>query len=146
MIVAAWSDAIDFKIPNRLIIALLVLYPAYVMTATHYINWPIDLALATGCLAIGLVLFGIGKLGAGDVKLISATVLWAGIEYSLAFILLTAMAGGVVCIALVLRNNYGWVIGRAPDTSTMNQVPYGVAIAAGGLFIAAKLIINAPAV
>ncbi len=146
MIVAAWSDAIDFTIPNRLVIGLLVLYPAYVMTAAHATDWPMALAVATGILALGLVLYGWGKMGAGDVKLIAATAVWAGTEHTLAFMLLTAIAGGVVSMALIVRNNYGWVIGWAPAENTMKQVPYGIAIAAGGLFVAAKLIINAHAV
>ena len=143
MIVAAWSDAIDFTIPNRLVIGLLVLYPAYVMTALHAVDWPMALAVAGGILLIGLVLYGTGKMGAGDVKLIAATALWAGTEHTLAFIILTALAGGVVSLALLVRINYGWVIGRPPAENATKQVPYGVAIAAGGLFVAVKLIINA---
>jgi len=146
MIVAAWSDAIDYTIPNRLIVALLTLYPAFVMTAGHKIGWPMSLAVATSILSIGLFLYGTGKLGAGDVKLMAAISLWAGTELTLAFILLTAIAGGVVSLALVVRLNYGWVIGRPPAEIKTNQVPYGIAIAVGGLFVAAKLIINAHAV
>ena len=100
MIVAAWSDTIDFTIPNRLIVSLLVLYPAFVMTAANAIDWPMALALATGILALGLVLYGWGKMGAGDVKLIAATAVWAGTEHTLDFMLLTAIAGGVVCLAI----------------------------------------------
>lgn len=143
MIVAAWSDAIDFTIPNRLIVGLLVLYPAHVMTTAQAINWPMAMAVSTGILALGLLLYGTGKLGAGDIKLIAATALWAGTEHTLDFILLTAIAGGVVSMALVVRNNYGWVIGRPPTENTKQLVPYGIAIAVGGLFVAAKLIVNA---
>lgn len=143
MIIAAWSDALDYTIPNRLIISLLVLYPAYVMTAAHPINWPMALAIATGILAIGLILYGTSMLGAGDEKLIAATALWAGTEHTTAFILLTAIAGGVVSLAIIFRNNYAWVIGRPPPEISIKQVPYGVAVAASGLFVAAKLIINA---
>ena len=53
MIVAAWSDAIDFTIPNRLVVSLLVLYPAYVMTASHAIDWPMALAVATSAATTG---------------------------------------------------------------------------------------------
>ena len=146
MIVAAWSDAIDFTIPNRLVVSLLVLYPAYVMTASHAIDWPMALAVATGILAVGLVLYGTGTMGAGDVKLIAATAVWAGTEHTLAFMLLTAIAGGVVSMAVIVRNNYGWVIGWPPAENTMKLVPYGIAIAAAGLFVAAKLIVNGHAV
>ena len=146
MIVAAWTDAIDYKIPNRLIVALLILYPAYVLTASRAINWPMDIALATGILAAGLVLYGTGKFGAGDVKLIAAASVWAGTEHALNFILLTGIAGGAVALAYILRINFGWVVGRPPVGDKTKLLPYGIAIAAGGLFVAAKLIINAHAV
>ena len=143
LIVAAWSDAIDFTIPNRIIVGLLVLYPAYVMTAAHAIDWPMALAVSTGILALGLLLYGTGKMGAGDVKLIAATAVWAGTEHTLDFVLLTAIAGGLLSLVLILRLNYGWVIGYPPAGNTAKQLPYGIAIAAGGLFVAAKLIVNA---
>ena len=146
MIVAAWSDAIDYTIPNRLIVSLLVLYPAFVMTSGHDIDWPMALAVSTGILALGLFLYGTGKMGAGDVKLIAATALWAGTDHTFAFMALTAIAGGVLSLALVVRLNYGGVIGRPPASTTVKQVPYGIAIATGGLFIAAKLIVNAHAI
>lgn len=146
MIVAAWSDAIDFTIPNRLIVSLLVLYPAYVMTSNHDIDWLMALAVAGGVLAVGLAIYTTKNVGAGDIKLLAATALWAGIEHTLVFILLTGIAGGVISMALLVRLNYGWVIGRPPADNTKKQVPYGIAIATGGLFIAAKLIINAHAV
>ena len=146
MIVAAWTDALDFKIPNRVIVSLLVLYPAYVMTSAHPIDWPMALAVSTGILAVGLLLYGTRKLGAGDVKLIAATALWAGPHLALPFVIVTAMAGGVVSLFLFARHSYGWVIGRPPDEKSMKLVPYGIAIATGGLFVSAKLIINAHAV
>ena len=85
-------------------------------------------------------------MGAGDVKLIAATAVWAGTEHTLAFMLLTAIAGGVVSMAVIVRNNYGWVIGWPAAENTMKLVPYGIAIAAAGLFVAAKLIVNGHAV
>lgn len=146
MIVAAWSDAIDYTIPNRLVVSLVVLYPAFVMTSAHDIDWLMALAVSTGILALGLFLYGTGKMGAGDVKLIAATALWAGTEHTFAFIILTAIAGGVLSLMLLVRLNYGWVVGRPSTSQTTKQVPYGIAIATGGLIVAAKLIINAHAV
>jgi prepilin peptidase CpaA len=143
MIVAAWSDAIDFTIPNRVIVSLLVLYPAYVLSAPHSVDWPMALAIAACVLVVGFILYSTAKLGAGDVKLIAVTSLWAGTEYALDFVLLTAIAGGAVSLVLILRNKYGWVIGRPPKEETQNLIPYGIAIAAGGLFVSTKLIVNA---
>ena len=68
MIVAAWSDAIDFTIPNRLTVSLLVLYPAYVLSAPHSVDWLVSLAIAVGILVVGFILYATAKLGAGDIK------------------------------------------------------------------------------
>ena len=108
MIVAAWSDAMDFTIPNRIIVGLLVLYPAYVMTTTVPVDWLMAVAISSGILALGMGLYAVGTVGAGDIKLIAATALWAGPEHTLDFVLLTALAGGVVSLALLVRFNYGW--------------------------------------
>ena len=147
MIVAACSDAIDYTIPHRVIISLLVLYPAFVMTSAHDIDWLMASAISAGALAVGILLYATRKVGAGDVKMISATLLWAGTEHSVAFILIMSISGAMLSAAKLVRNNYGWVIGyeRVENAveNTMVKVPYGVAIAFGGLFVAAKLIINA---
>jgi prepilin peptidase CpaA len=88
------------------------------------------------------VLFALKRIGGGDVKLMAATALWAGADYGIDFLLLTALAGGVLSVGLLLRLNYGWVIGW-PAVDTRKAVPYGVAIATGGMYVAAKLLISA---
>lgn len=147
LLCAAWTDVKDLTIPNRFTIGLLVLYPAYVMTASQAVDWPNSLAIAAGILVLGLILFATNRMGGGDVKLIAATAVWAGPEHALSFMILTALAGGVVSLALLARANYGWIVGLPTiGPSSALKVPYGVAIATGGLFVAAKLIINAHAV
>ena len=81
LIGAAWTDLTDYTIPNRLIVGLLLLYPAYVLTADHDIDWLMALAISGGLLAFGLVLFSSGHMGGGDVKLIAATALWMGSDF-----------------------------------------------------------------
>ncbi len=139
MAYAAWFDFREYLIPNQIIVGLLVLYPAFVLTAPSAIEWTISIAIATGILAVGFILFATNKMGGGDVKLLMATGLWAGPEWALAFGVLTALCGGVLSLAYLMRLNYGWAIGW-PATETSKYVPYGVAIGAGGLFVAVQLL------
>ena len=97
------------------------------------------LLVAGALLLIGFGLFAFGHIGGGDVKLLAASALWAGPELILAFLLLTAMAGGLLSAALLVQNRYGWVLGFASGDEGA-VVPYGVALAAGGLFVSFTLL------
>ena len=78
---AAWSDFREYLIPNRIIVGLLVLYPAFVLTAPTAVDWTISVAIAAGILTVGFILFATNHMGGGDVKLLMATGLWAGPEW-----------------------------------------------------------------
>ena len=139
LLMAAWSDFKQYLIPNSYVLGILLLYPAYVMSAAQPVDWPVACAIAAGVLAVGILLFATNRIGGGDVKLLAAATLWAGPGFASEFLVVTALAGGVISLALLLRLNYGWVIGW-PALTTSRAVPYGVAIAAGGLFLAARLL------
>lgn len=135
LLFAAWSDFKQFIIPNRIPLCLIALYPAFIMTTQSAINWPISLAIAGGILALGLIFFAAGWMGGGDVKLISATALWAGPEYTLYFLILTAIGGGVLSLTVILWTKYAWVIGLSSNED-IKKVPYGIAVAGAGMFVA----------
>ncbi|MBT5051225.1 MAG: pilus assembly protein CpaA [Rhodospirillaceae bacterium] len=139
LIYAAWSDFKQYVIPNRIPLCILTLYPAYVMTAGIAVEWQMALAIAAGLLAVGLLFFAAGWMGGGDVKLITAAALWAGPEYSLHLLLLTAIAGGVLSLTVILWSKYGWVFGMSPG-EVAEKIPYGIAVAGAGLFVAGSLI------
>ena len=141
LLLAAWSDFKQFLIPNSHVVGVILLWPAYVMTVPQPVDWPVACAIAGGVLAAGLGLFALGRIGGGDAKLLAAATLWAGPALALDFLIVTALAGGAISLVQLLRLNYGWVIGW-PSVSMSRAVPYGVAIAAGGLFVAAGLLIN----
>ena len=79
-------------------------------------------------------------MGGGDVKLLAATGLWLGPAATPALLLLTALAGGVVTLALITCRALG--AGRlaggriAALRDPMDRVPYGIAIAAAATAIA----------
>ncbi len=99
-------------------------------------------ACASGAFAASAVAFAAGALGGGDVKLLAAVSLFAGPTRILDFLAVTALVGGLLGIAIVA----GVPIGRSAmaDGATLRTrlrggLPYGPAIAAGGLWVAVSL-------
>lgn len=147
LVIAAGHDAIRFRIPNWASLAIALLYPFHVLTSPTAIEWAFAAGLAVAVLGVGLVLFARGILGGGDVKLLSAAMLWAGSEHGAGFLAVTALAGGAMAL-LVMLPSTRHVLAHAYDRfgagGTGNpianrQLPYGVAIAVGGLAVAVML-------
>ncbi len=146
LIGAAVSDARKYLIPNRLCLVILGLYPLHVTFAALAgvpVDWLAGLAVSAVIFAIGIGLFSLGAFGGGDVKLLAAVALWAGPEGTPALLMITGLAGALVAFAVILRR---WIQARrtagSPEAGGLRRlsVPYGVAIASGGLLIAARLL------
>ncbi len=144
---AAISDILRFRIPNRSSIALVLLYPAYLLAANQPVDWLSAIAVATACLTVGFLLFSIKACGAGDAKLFAAAALWAGPELILPFGLYTSLAGGVMVLFMYLQHR----LARAPSVGmalhtvaesgfSKQPMPYGAAITVGGLYVAFTLL------
>ena len=128
---AAISDIATRRIPNRLV-ALLALVALARLGLELAEGAPAlraagDLALGLGVFAFGALLFRFGLFGGGDVKLLAAGALWMGAGSALPFLASTALAGGALALGLLL-----W-IGLAGRGARRPTLPYGVAIAAGGV-------------
>ena len=72
-------------------------------------------------------------MGGGDAKLLAAASLWFGFENLLPFLAATALAGGVLSLAYLAFSAAR--VGLGQDTVIARNVPYGAAIAAGGLSV-----------
>jgi prepilin peptidase CpaA len=105
-----------------------------------------DLGLSLGCavvvFGVGAAAFAVGALGGGDVKLLAAVSLFAGLQRLPGFLIITAIAGGLLGLAILA----GAPIGRPAvagagslRTRLRSGLPYGPAIAVGGLWVAASL-------
>jgi len=152
LVAAALSDARRYRIPNALSLGIALLFPVYVtLEGGGGIVWPHNVAVCVGLLGVGYLAFAKGWVGAGDVKLLAAVGLWAGLKHLALLLLVTALSGGVLALALV-----GWSVWRALRPSKKEEggvgteearaqaiaktpVPYGVAIALGGLCVLAML-------
>ena len=110
----------------------------------------LGLAFASAIFALGLAGFALGAVGGGDVKLAAALGLWAGSSDLAGFVVVTALAGAVLSILILATRNlpighyFAGPLQAGPQTgghaATGESVPYGVALAAGGLWIAYGLI------
>ena len=83
--------------------------------------------------------FAAGLLGGGDVKLLSAASLFAGPAFMLDFLTVTALSGGAMALAMLAGVSIGPGIPERDGTlrtRLRSGLPYGPAIAAGGLWVA----------
>jgi prepilin peptidase CpaA len=88
---------------------------------------PIQLGAAFGVFLIFAGVFAIGAMGGGDVKMIGAVMLWIPLPLFLPTLTVMAIAGGLLSGAMLIH------IKMRPSEKPV-EVPYGVAIAAAGLW------------
>jgi len=137
LMVAAAVDARTYTISNRLNLTVALMAPAYWLSIALS-PWPgIAIQLATGGTVFVLMAgaFYAGMMGGGDVKLAAALALWFSPLFVLKFLVLTALAGGVLTLAILAWH-------RVKQRQGRPQIPYGVAIAFGGLAILTQRFLN----
>ncbi|MEQ1930391.1 MAG: prepilin peptidase, partial [Parvularculaceae bacterium] len=140
LLIAAANDIYEFKIPNWISIAL---FASFFISAL-LLRAPIALVaegalLGLGALAFGFGLFAFKIVGGGDAKLLAAVAPWIGVSALMNFLVNMAFAGGVLAVGLVLfrRTPSLPIYAQAPWVMRLHSkpkdIPYAVAIAAGGL-------------
>jgi len=103
----------------------------------------VDLAIMVGwalvVFALAVTAFAVGRLGGGDVKLLAAVSLFAGPDRIVEFLAVTAIVGGLLGLAILAGAPIGETAGGGGTLRARlrRDVPYGPAIAAGGLWVAA---------
>jgi prepilin peptidase CpaA len=102
--VAAVSDVRRRRVPNWLVLALLVFSVAAMWVgASPATSWRgLTMGVATG-LACWLPLWLLGLLGAGDVKLFAGASAWIGPSLSWRAALIAALLGGAMALFLLVR-------------------------------------------
>ncbi|MEG6508452.1 prepilin peptidase [Methyloligella sp. 2.7D] len=140
MAFAAAMDLLTMTVPNRIAIALIVGFA--VLAPIIGLSWEeigMQLGIAVAALAVAFFLFAMGWIGGGDAKLFAATALWLDPMSFVTYVFISSILGGVLTLVLVGARNLplpvtlmqqGW-IARLHDSR--QGVPYGIALAAGGL-------------
>jgi prepilin peptidase CpaA len=138
LLFAGVQDARSRTIAHWQVIAVILLAPLY-WIASGLSPWPdmaIRLAAGIGTLMLFLIPFAFGWMAGGDVKLLAALALWLPPELLLVALQVVAIVGGIVTLPFWLARR------RQGDGKAPVEVPYGVAIAAGGLIMLSKPIVN----
>jgi prepilin peptidase CpaA len=137
LVFAAVVDVRTFTISNRLNLAVALLAPFY-WWSIPIDPWPgiaIQLVAAGGVFLLLAIAFYAGMMGGGDVKLAAALALWFSPEVTLRFLVLMSIAGGALTLVLLALH-------RAKRREGRPAIPYGVAIAIGGLAILTQRFLN----
>ena len=127
------------RLPNAGVAAFAALYFVNAaVTGFSRVSWDIHVAAGAASLAVAALMFRLGWLGGGDVKLAAAVFLWAGPE-SWPVLVVVSSCGLLVALAVLavagmqripalvgVCTRLGWI---APARG----VPYGVALALGGV-------------
>lgn len=140
LIIAALNDIYEFKIPNWVSIVLFCAYFAAGLGLGAGADILVEGAiLACAALVAGFALFALRIIGGGDAKLLAACAPWIGLSALGAFLVYVALAGAALAVALVVFRRMPAlpIYAQAPWLLRLHQrpkdIPYGVAIAAGGL-------------
>ena len=140
LLAAAAFDVFSYRIPNAIVLFLLVLFIGLGIFHYGQID-PVSHIGAGGALfGIGLVFYAFGQMGAGDVKLLGVVALWGGFEALTTLVLWIAVAGLIVLIFLLFLRAFVPILQsiRVLNGTSVPKVlgkgggiPYGAAIAVG---------------
>jgi prepilin peptidase CpaA len=148
LLVAAWQDFRTLQIANGLHLAIVVVFGIWAVAGLAAGTLPMStlgtaIAFALALFLAGALAFAFGMLGGGDVKLLAASSLFAAPTHLANFLMVTVLAGGIVALAVIAGAAVGPVGERGEATlrdRLRGSLPYGPAIAVGGLWVAAILI------
>jgi prepilin peptidase CpaA len=147
--VATFTDLRSRRIPNWLVVPF---FGAGVLVSCWFRGWH-GLGQSLCGAGLGLLSFGVlfmlGGMGAGDVKLFAAIGAWIGPTQLLIALVLTALVGGAMALGAVAWGGYlgkivrrtgGLVLGPTQESGEAvldpprpRDIPYGPAIAIGTL-------------
>lgn len=138
LLTAAFTDLKSRRIANWLNAGIALGAPLF-WYASGLSLWPdvaSQIGVAVVTFALLSILFALKAMGGGDVKLLTALALWIAPEHFLKLVIMMALVGGVLTLFFG-----GWyVIKRQREKIA---IPYGVAIAAAGLWVIASFYLPA---
>jgi len=137
LVVAAVGDIRSRTIPNWLNLAIaLGAIPFWYWSGLDL--WPDvawRIAIAAIVFAVFAGAFALGMMGGGDVKLVAAIALWLPPAAVLPLLVVMSLAGGALTLLMAVRH-------RLARRKEPLEIPYGVAIAFGGLWLIGERFLN----
>lgn len=154
---AAAKDLARYEIPNWISVVIVADYlVAALVGQVDPLVIVSHLSAGAVMMLFGALLFYKGVFGGGDAKLIAASAVWTGWETLLPFVILVAIMGGVFALMVVVIRK--WRINEREFVKRIRiewlrklcaaekGLPYGVAIAAGGIFLLNRIPLTAPVI
>jgi len=142
LLVAAGWDLATYTIPNLISVLLIASFLLFSFAAgLSGAALASHAAAAAIALVVGFALFAFRYIGGGDAKFFAAASAWIGMHNLLQYALMATLFGGALALVLIAARRlplpaalagHGW-IARLHETNA--GVPYGVALAAGGVAI-----------
>ncbi|GGJ41618.1 A24 family peptidase [Sphingopyxis bauzanensis] len=137
LVLAAFSDARRFIIPNILPLGLLLLgilawFVGFPFSGPLW-SYILHFAVALG---VGMLMFHFGWFGGGDVKLYAAVAFWFDFSEGLFLLLITSLSGATIVLLSILFRLLRTAFGSTPTDKgswRKRRIAYGLAIAAGGI-------------
>ena len=142
---AVVSDYVRTIIPNWCSIALVVEFLLFAIVFLTMNDFAWHLLVCVVVFALGIGFYSRGWFGGGDVKLLTAVMLWAGPAKGLIFVLSMSAIGLVMAVGLI---TFRRVLKFYPNLLTNSELlrrpvawveegvfPYGIAIGAAALVI-----------
>jgi prepilin peptidase CpaA len=130
VVAAAVWDLRTRTIPNELNGAIALLAIPF-WWASGFALWPdvaIQIGLAVLLFGLFALAFALGGMGGGDVKMVAGVALWLPPEAVATMLVIMSLAGGALTLAMLARH-------RLAKSKHELEIPYGVAIAFGGLWL-----------
>ena len=137
VVAAAIWDLRTRTIPNGLNAAIALLAIPF-WWASGMKLWPdaaIQLGIGLALTGVFVVTFVMGAMGGGDVKLIGALGLWLPLNAVMALLIIMSLAGGLLTLVMVVRH-------RLAKHEHPLEIPYGVAIAVGAVWLIGEQFLN----
>ena len=143
--ICALTDFWLLRIPNVLVIVLILLFAgAAWYWADRIVLWQ-HLATGAAVFALGTVLFVLRQFGGGDVKLLTAAALWTGYAGLPVFVLSLGIAGlillvlyqygrsSMMAVAEYIEHASGGRLPTPRSLTVATHLPYGIVIAAAAI-------------
>lgn len=147
---AVVSDFAYMRIPNWIPVTLVATFAVFALVHLDGSDALRHVGLAAAVFCLGVAFFVAGWIGGGDVKLLTAVVLWIGMDAAISFAIVMAVLGAVLALTLQSIRRYSnvyrawaprnWLVTRMVDMAEAGYCPYGVAIGLAGLIPSAQAV------
>ena len=135
------ADLLTYRIPNLLVALLIIGFGGTALEHRNSVDWLSHLGSFLIILVVCVTFYALRKMGAGDVKMLAAVALWAGVYGLVPLMFWVSLCGLIVMGTIVLARYFAPSLriaalkaGPLPRILTRGEaIPFGVGIGAGAI-------------